>query len=378
MPDQYTLEGFYQPTSQACVVDLLPPTFAGITGLTAQSNGSLLASWAAGSDVSLPIVYDVFIQAATATGLFNVANRALSTFSLSRAIFSLADGSLLQQGVTYFVGVRARDAVGNVDANLVSLSAVSLGVPESSILAAIAAVPASVWAAIRAANNSPGSFGEALDVPVSSRLATAGYTAPNNAGIAAIQAKTDNLPADPAAQSDVTSAEANILAQVADVSGAVWDELLVDHDAPGTFGGNAQTPAINPTQVADAVWDALLVDHDDPGTFGNQAQSQQSLDPAQVAAAVWDAELIDYDTPGTFGANLQNPPLTAAQTASAVLDVPIGAHNTPNTVGGAIANAGSGGALAKEALTGVLVGEGLVGAVTDAGGSDALVGLLVD
>lgn len=39
---------------------------------------------------------------------------------------------------------------------------------------------------------------DTLDAAVSSRLATSGYTAPDNAGIAAIKAKTDNLPASPA------------------------------------------------------------------------------------------------------------------------------------------------------------------------------------
>lgn len=43
-----------------------------------------------------------------------------------------------------------------------------------------------------------------VDVVISSRLATAGYTAPDNADIAAIKAKTDNLPASPA--NEVTSA----------------------------------------------------------------------------------------------------------------------------------------------------------------------------
>src|ERR1044072_3581908 len=38
-----------------------------------------------------------------------------------------------------------------------------------------------------------------LDAPVSSRLAAGSYTAPNNSGIAAIKAKTDNLPGNPAA-----------------------------------------------------------------------------------------------------------------------------------------------------------------------------------
>lgn len=42
----------------------------------------------------------------------------------------------------------------------------------------------------------------ATDADVSTRLATAGYTSPDNASIAAIKAKTDNLPASPAATGD--------------------------------------------------------------------------------------------------------------------------------------------------------------------------------
>lgn len=45
-----------------------------------------------------------------------------------------------------------------------------------------------------------------LDVAISSRLAAAGYTAPDNTSITAIKAKTDNLPASPAAVSDIPTA----------------------------------------------------------------------------------------------------------------------------------------------------------------------------
>lgn len=68
-----------------------------------------------------------------------------------------------------------------------------------------------------------------LDTTISSRLATAGYTAPDNATItaiagyidtevAAIKAKTDNLPANPAATTDVPTASEN--------ADAVWSKTL--------------------------------------------------------------------------------------------------------------------------------------------------------
>jgi hypothetical protein len=45
-----------------------------------------------------------------------------------------------------------------------------------------------------------------LDVAVSTRLASASYTAPDNADIVAIKAKTDNLPAAPASTTNITAA----------------------------------------------------------------------------------------------------------------------------------------------------------------------------
>lgn len=131
---------FSHTPSKACLVDLTPPTFAGITGLAAQQNGSLTASWAAASDSSPPLDYEVYIQEATSVGLFNLSNLTMITRNLQASVFQLPSTALLQAGITYYVGVRAVDAVGNRDNNIVSLSAVSFGVPDSSILAAINAL----------------------------------------------------------------------------------------------------------------------------------------------------------------------------------------------------------------------------------------------
>ena len=45
----------------------------------------------------------------------------------------------------------------------------------------------------------------ASNTQVNTRLATSGYTAPDNAGISAVKAKTDNLPADPASNTQVNT-----------------------------------------------------------------------------------------------------------------------------------------------------------------------------
>jgi len=116
----------------ACTVDSTPPTFAGITGLTQNANGSLTASWSAATDSSPPIEYMVFIQATTATGLFSTIP-VQTVKTLSATIFTDSLGTLIN-GTTYHVGVRASDAVGVVETNTVSMSQVSLGVPSTSLI----------------------------------------------------------------------------------------------------------------------------------------------------------------------------------------------------------------------------------------------------
>jgi hypothetical protein len=128
MPDILINNNFYIGTSEACIIDLTPPVFAGINFLDVESRGQIRAGWSAGTDANLPIRYEVYIQASTATGLFNTANIAAITPNLQYDIFTLPDGSFLVNGTTYFVGVRAVDAIGNRDANLVSLNVISTGV----------------------------------------------------------------------------------------------------------------------------------------------------------------------------------------------------------------------------------------------------------
>jgi hypothetical protein len=66
------------------------------------------------------------------------------------------------------------------------------------------------WDALTSALTTAGSVGKLLtdnvNATISSRLASASYTAPDNTDIVAIRAKTDNLPAAPAAVSDIPTA----------------------------------------------------------------------------------------------------------------------------------------------------------------------------
>jgi hypothetical protein len=143
---------FYQRLANAAVVDTTPPTFAGLATLTARPNGSLRVTWAAATDATIPVRYEVYIQASTNVGLFNTANIAYVTNALTLDAFQLADASLLVKGTTYHVGVRAVDAVGNRETNVVSDSEVSIGVLEDDLatIAASLAVTQVAFAATQA------------------------------------------------------------------------------------------------------------------------------------------------------------------------------------------------------------------------------------
>ena len=128
MADILVNNNFYISTSDACVVDLTPPTFAGIVSLDVESRGQIRAEWAAATDPTAPIRYEIYIQASTATGLFNTNNIVALTPNLLYDIYTMPDGSFLVNGTTYYVGIRAIDGVNNRDNNTVSLNVISTGV----------------------------------------------------------------------------------------------------------------------------------------------------------------------------------------------------------------------------------------------------------
>lgn len=90
--------------------------------------------------------------------------------------------------------------------------------------------------------------GNRLDAAVSTRLATSGYTAPDNADITAIKAKTDNLPASPAATGaamTLTAAydAAKTAAQVSDIPTAIQNaDALLKRDMSAVTGEAARSP----------------------------------------------------------------------------------------------------------------------------------------
>lgn len=189
--------------SSACMLDVTAPTFAGVSSLIPQSDGSLLASWTAATDATPPIYYEVFIKQGSATGLFSTT--PLATRDTSLKIYYVPGGSVLQKDSTYYVGVRARDSAGNIETNTVSLSAVSSGVIDG----------ASYYEAHGTFSLSPAYFlqgtlwGTLQEVQKTTGLGTASYTVYNKSGVAVSGLTQSGIVADGNGFFIITAVDAN-------------------------------------------------------------------------------------------------------------------------------------------------------------------------
>lgn len=125
MPNPYTYflgSVFVQRPAPASTPSITPPVFAGITGTTANLDGSITASWTAGTAVNPPISYAVYIAlgSVSAGALFQSGNiqKIVPSGTTSTKVFLLADqATYLINGTQYTLGVRARDAYGNTETN---------------------------------------------------------------------------------------------------------------------------------------------------------------------------------------------------------------------------------------------------------------------
>jgi len=200
-PNQLVTGGSFQGTAQACIVDITPPVFSGITFVTRGALGQLRVFWGSASDASLPIRYEVYIKADTSSDLFNQTNISLVTTQLQSDVFTMPGGSLLQSGTTYHVGVRAVDGVGNRDANTISLSQTSSG-----ILGITSAQISGVFAVNTSSELIASFWVTDLDGTINnpSRLGLASYVIYDNSGNIVPGMSEANIPADPEGFYEIT------------------------------------------------------------------------------------------------------------------------------------------------------------------------------
>lgn len=136
-------------------------------------------------------------------------------------------------------------------------AAISSRAPESG--GNLATLLARVLGTIAAGTHSPQSgdafarlgapSGASIAADILTRLATAGYTAPDNAGITAIKNKTDNLPSDPA---DESLLEAAIATRLAAAAYTAPDNAGIADAKAAAEAVNARLPA-DPSEAGDAM-----------------------------------------------------------------------------------------------------------------------------
>jgi hypothetical protein len=113
-------------------------------------------------------------------------------------------------------------------------------------------------------------------------LLAANYTAPDNAGIAAIKAKTDNLPSDPADQSTLADLINTRLA-------------AADYVAPNNAGILTAISALpSAPTIADAVWDEPLSGHLTAGTTGAKLNLASTLTVGDIPAGLTAQQVWEY------------------------------------------------------------------------------------
>jgi hypothetical protein len=204
MSDILVTDRAYISIPDACVDDLTPPTFAGLDTLDVESRGQIRATWLAGTDISNPVRYEIYIQASTNVGLFNTANIVAITPNLQYDIFTMPDGSFLVNGTTYHVGVRAIDALSNRDANLVSDSVISTG-----ILTSIDVYNVNGAFAISASNQFQGTLwclkNSGLATSSNATMGTASYQVYDKAGNPVVGMTQSGISADSNGQYKITA-----------------------------------------------------------------------------------------------------------------------------------------------------------------------------
>lgn len=209
-------------------------------------------------------------------------------------------------------------------------------------------------------------IGDNINATISSRLASASYTAPLDAAgvrtavglasanldtqlaaiddaidteVAAIKAKTDNLPADPADASDIASSFSTVNSTLSTIAGYLDTEVAAikakTDNLPASPAASGDIPSA--ATIADAVWDEARSGHVSAGSFGEGVASVQGNVTGNVAGSVASVSGAVGSVTGNVGGNV----------AGSVASVSGAVGSVTGNVGGNVT--GSVGSLATQA-----------------------------
>lgn len=346
--DIFTNAGVRQSTPTSAYIITTPPTFAGIAGLTGPG-GIIQATWLAATAGNGIITYDVYIKKDTAVNLFLDTNKVLAVLTLSAYITFDSSGNPLVPNATYYVGVRARDALSNYNTNTASLSVVYT--PDTLLAASdIPLIASTVWESLRAAHTLSGTFGAALqgvlsvtrannldnlDATITSRASQtivdyihddtnylqAGLTAGrmNNLDNLNAQITTRAAASTMAAEFALTAKDATVAKAAAltgvssQVTGVASQVTGVQNTANTILGQTGTTgvkvDAADQAAIVDKVWDEATSAHVIVGSTGAALTTAASAAAATITGAdlqniadkVWNEPKASHAAAGTMG-----------------------------------------------------------------------------
>lgn len=347
-------------------------TTSGGVLVAALANNSITAASIASDAITAAKIADGAIDAATfAAGAIDAS--AIATDAIGSAEISAAAVTKIQSGLSTYAGgdtsgtttllSRLTSTRAGLLDNLDAAISTRLATAGYTSPPSAATIAAAVWDYLTSAATTVGSLGKLLvdnlNATISSRLASASYTAPLDAAgvrsavglasanldtqlttiddfldteVAAIKAKTDNLPSDPADASDIAGAFSTVNTTLSTIAGyvdtevaaikAVTDQLADTLEDSGggayifTSAALAQAPGgLTVQEIVDGVWDEPLADHLDSGTTG------AGVNAAGSAGDPWATSL-----PGAYGAG------TAGKIVGDNINATVGSRATQTSV----------------------------------------------
>ena len=179
-----------QETSASCVIDIDPPVGGVISLLSNNPDGSIKADCTIATDVSGKVFYAFYCKEGSLTDLFNELNIVIIKNTNSADIYRDNNRALIESGKTYYIGVRAFDEYGNETPETTILSIVADGLGYANLISQLA----------------------------------------KQSTLELVKAKTDNLPVDPADNSEILTAISTIPgpSSPGDIADAVRVEIAVE------------------------------------------------------------------------------------------------------------------------------------------------------